>query len=349
MLSRVAESVHWMSRYVERAENLTRVLAVHALNYLDAPHVDTERGFRALVAFLGREEDFAASFDRYDARTVSEYFVSHPGNPSAVLSSIARARENARAVREQITSEMWEHLNRLYFAVKDVQADEFARGPYAFYRRVRDGSQAFQGITHATMIHNEPYWFIQLGKHLERAGQTLRVLEMRYAALRELPDGASATTLELIAVLKACSAFEPFRQTPGTRLTTASVAEFLLGHRRFPRAVACCLRSCADALERISELAGGGAKPSRHRQLLGRLCANLEYLEIDDVLGPAMQPFLEDLLGRVYQVGDEVAKAYFSTRIVLPRGRGPYVGPPEQQQQQQQQQGDSSSDLERLS
>lgn len=337
MLSRVAESVHWMSRYLERAENLTRVLAVHALNYLDAPHADAERGFRALVALLGREDVFAAQFDRYDARTVSEYLVSHPSNPSSVTASITLARENARAVREQITSEMWEHLNRLYFAVKDVRAEDFARGPYEFYRRVRDGSQAFQGITHATMIHHEAYWFIQLGKHLERAGQTLRVLELRYAAVSALEDGAPNTTLELIAVLKACSAFEPFRQTAGTRLATASVTEFLLTRRGFPRAVASSLRSCAEALDCIHDLGNTGGKASRPRQVVGRLCASLEYLDMADVLGPAMQPFLSDLLDRVHQVGDEVARAYFTTRLVVPRGRALAAGPQEQQQQQQQQ------------
>lgn len=338
MLCRVAESVHWMSRYLERAENLTRVLAVHTLNYLDAPDADAERGYRALVAFLGREDVFTHHFDRYDAKSVSAYLVSHPSNPSSVTASIARARENARAVREQITSEMWEHLNRLYFAVKDAEPDEFGRGPYEFYRRVRDGSQAFQGITHATMIHTEAYWFIQLGKHLERAGQTLRVLELRYGTVSALEDGAPNTTLELIAVLKALSAFEPFRQTAGMRLTTPSVAEFLLTHRQFPRAVACCLRSCAESLDRIADLGGTKGQAARPRQVLGRLCASLEYLDMADVLGPAMQPFLADLLERVHQVGAEVAKSYFSTRLVLTRGTGLAPGPQEQEQQQQQQQ-----------
>jgi uncharacterized alpha-E superfamily protein len=333
MLSRVAESVHWMARYVERGEDLTRVLAVHALALLDAPDRDAERGFRALVSYLGDAEVFAAEFDRFDLRTVSEYFVSHPSNPSGVVASIGRARENARAVREQITSEMWEHLNRLYFSVKDIGPEDFVRGPYEFYRRIRDGSQAFQGITHATMTHTEAYWFLQLGKHLERAAQTIRVLGLRYGTLHTLEDGSPGATLELIAMLKALSAFEPFRQTAGSELSTARVAEFLLLHKRFPRAVLFCLKSCADSLAEIGERAGpAGPRSDRPRQLLGRLCADLEYLDLQEVMGDSMQPFLDGLLRRVHAVGDELARAYFSTRILLPRGRD---GSQEQEQQQQ--------------
>jgi uncharacterized alpha-E superfamily protein len=324
-----------MARYVERAEDLTRVLAVHSLAFLDAPDRDAERSFRALVSFLGDAELFAAHFERYDVRTVSEYFVCHAANPSSVATSIARARENARAVREQISSEMWEHLNRLYFAVKDAGPEDFVQAPYEFYRRVRDGSQAFQGITHATMTHNEAYYFLQLGKHLERASQTVRVLGMRYATVSALEDGTPGATLELIAMLKSCSAFEPFRRVAGSDLTTARVAEFLLVDRQFPRAVLFCLKSCAFALGHIGEGEGPAApaRPERPRQLLGRLCADLEFLDLHDVLGAAMQPFLDDLLQRLRLFADELARSYFSTRLPLPRGRGGHAAPQEQQQQ----------------
>jgi uncharacterized alpha-E superfamily protein len=138
-------------------------------------------------------------------------------------------------------------------------------------------------------------------------------------------------------VLKACSAFEPFRQTAGSDLTTARVAEFLLVHRHFPRSVLFCLKSCAESLSHIAERTGpGDTRPDRPRQLVGRLCAELEFLEIADVLGPAMQPFLDGLLRQVHQIGDELARAYFSARLVLPRARGGHPAPQEQQQQQQQ-------------
>ena len=131
----MAESLYWMARYVERAEDLTRALAVHFQALLDAPHEDAERGWTSLLALTGDEEAFAKHFDQPDDASVCEFFILHPANANAILSCIAHARENARAVRDQISSEMWEHLNRLYFAVKDIRASDFPRGPYEFYRQ----------------------------------------------------------------------------------------------------------------------------------------------------------------------------------------------------------------------
>jgi uncharacterized alpha-E superfamily protein len=332
MLSRVAESLYWMSRYVERAEDLTRALAVHFQALLDAPHEDAERGWTSLLALTGEEQAFAAHFPRADELSVSEFFVCHPGNANAVVAAVARARENARAVRDQISSEMWEHLNRLYLAVKDTAAADFSRGPYEFYRQVRDGSQAFQGITHATLTHGEAFHFIQLGKHLERAAQTVRLLGVRYANVNALPDGTAVATLQLIAVLKSCSAFEPFRQTAGSRLAPVEVVDFLLLHRHFPRAVLCSLASCAEALRAVAAASpAAGLRPDRARQALGKLCAELEYLDLQEVMGPAMDGFLDGLLGRLHRVADEIAASYFSTQVILAAGRGAR----DQQQQQQ--------------
>ncbi|HEY6551896.1 MAG TPA: alpha-E domain-containing protein [Vicinamibacteria bacterium] len=332
MLSRVAESLYWMARYVERAEDLTRALAVHFQALLDAPHEDAERGWTSLLALTGDEEAFGKHFDQPDDASVCEFFILHPANANAILSCIARARENARAVRDQISSEMWEHLNRLYFAVKDKRASDFPRGPYEFYRQTRDGSQAFQGITHATMTHGEAYHFIQLGKHLERATQTVRLLGVRYAGVNALQDGTAVATLQLIAMLKSCSAFEPFRQTAGSHLAAAEVVEFLLLHRRFPRAVLCSLANCAEALQAVAS-ATPVSRPERPRQTLGKLCAELEYLDIHEVLGPGMDVFLDGLVSKVHRVGDEIASTYFSTQVILPKSRGARR---DQQQQQQQ-------------
>jgi uncharacterized alpha-E superfamily protein len=332
MLSRVAESLCWMARYVERAEDLTRALAVHFHALLDAPHDDAERGWASLIALTGEEAAFRKSFEAMDEASVSAFFVSHPGNGNAVLACIARARENARAVRDQISSEMWEHLNRLYFAVKEKGAVDFSGGPYDFYRQVRDGSQAFQGITHATLTHGEAYHFIQLGKHLERASQTVRLLGVRYADVNALQDGTPVATLQLISMLKSCSAFEPFRQTTGLRLAARDVMEFLLLHRQFPRAVLCCLGNCAEALEAIAAAAPKRApRPDKPRQTLGRLRAELDYLDLEDVLGPRMDDFLDAFLDKVHRLGDEIARAYFSTQVILPAARSRA----EAQQQQQ--------------
>jgi uncharacterized alpha-E superfamily protein len=321
VLSRVAESLYWMARYIERAEDLTRALAVHLHALLDTPEARAEHGWRSLLTLIGDEEVYNRHFPRPDDAGVSEFFICHPGNPSSIVACIGRARENARGVREQISSEMWEHLNRLYFAVKDVGPADFTRGPYEFYRQVRDGSQTLQGITHATMTHGEAYQFIQLGKHLERAAQTVRLLGVRYAEVQTLQDGTAMATVQLTAMLKSVSAFEPFRQTPGSSLQAAGVAEFLLLHREFPRSVLFCLHRCAEALRAISPRLPRPAPPERLTQALGRMTSELDYLEIQDVLGESMDAFLLRLLRKIHDVGHEIARAYFNTQVILPSPR----------------------------
>jgi uncharacterized alpha-E superfamily protein len=285
-----------------------------------------------MLLINGCLDHFRAAPETLNTASALNCLVLDAGNSNSISACVRTARENARQAREQISSEMWEHLNRLYFAVKDTGAGDFPRGPYELYRQVRDGSQAFQGITHATMTHGEAFHFIQLGKHLERATQTVRLLGVRYANVNALQDGTPVATLQLIAMLKSCSAFEPFRQTAG-HLAAAEVVDFLLLHRRFPRAVLCSLASCAEALQLVGAASSGAdARPDRPRQVLGKLCAELQYLDIHDVLGPGMDAFLDGLVVKVHQVGDEIASTYFSTQVILPEGR-----PARRDQQQQQQ------------
>src|SRR5262249_48718619 len=144
------------------------------------------------------------------------------------------------------------HLNRLYFHVRDLDRHAVLASPDSFFQDIRDGSQAFQGITEATLTHSEAYEFIQLGKHHERASQTIRILAANYAAAVALPDGSPEATLQLIALLRSCSALEPFRRTYASQLQAWRVAEFLLLHREFPRAVGFCLRCCLSAIQTLS-------------------------------------------------------------------------------------------------
>jgi uncharacterized alpha-E superfamily protein len=154
---------------------------------------------------------------------------------------------------------------------------------------------------------------------------------VRYAGVNALQDGTSVATLQLIAMLKSCSAFEPFRQTAGSHLAAAEVVEFLLLHRRFPRAVLCSLANCAEALQAVAS-ATPVSRPERPRQTLGKLCAELEYLDIHEVLGTGMDAFLDGLVSKIHRVGDEIASTYFSTQVILPKSRGARR---DQQQQQQ--------------
>ncbi len=327
MLSRVADALYWMSRYVERAEDITRILTVNFHTLLDTKTED-EQAWRPIITITGNDELFRNNFSECNSRTVSEFLLWHPANPNAVTTCITLARENARGVREQISSEMWEHLNRLYFLVKDIKRELSARGPYEFFDKIRHGSQAFQGITNETMTHGEAYEFIQIGKHLERADKTVRIIDVKYAAVNLLSEGPEAS-LQLIAMLRSCSAFEAFRKAHLSKLKAARVAEFLLINQQFPRAVAYCVQR---ALRSVTLMSDGAKNATRPYRLLGKLCSELDYLDINDVLGPNMHPYLVELLNKLNQASDEITRTYFNTQVILPSEY-----PPRQQQSQQQQ------------
>lgn len=329
MLSRTADHLFWMARYIERAEDLTRLLAVNFNALLEAQPDAAAQGWAPIVAVTGDDGLFTELLGAPTAASVIEFLLWHPLNPNAVVACVTRARENARSVREQISSEMWERINRLYFKVKEADRAAVLRNPHEFSLLVRDGSQGFQGVTLTTMSHGEGYEFIRLGHHLERADKTTRILAAKYAYIRSLPPLSSETSLQLIALLRSCSAFEPFRRGRGAALEIEPVAEYLLLDRQLPRAVLFCIIRALQSLEIVSE--GAPPRPEGARRILGRMRAELEYLDIADILGEPMEVFLTDLLLRLNAAADEVARSYFNARVILPDSR------PRQQQQQQQQ------------
>ena len=338
MLSRVAESLFWMARSLERAEDLARLLAVTFNAQLEAQHEIGAGSWASVVVAAGDEALFAEAFGDPTAETVAEFVLWHPLNPSSVIASVTRARENARSVREQVSSEMWERLNRFYFRLRELDRAETIRNPNEVSIIVREATQAFEGVTAATMAHGEGYEFIQLGLHVERADKTMRILGARHGVLAHLPPGSPEMSLELITLLRSCSAFEPFRRVQGGTLEVAPVLEYLLLDRQFPRAVLFCLGEALRSLDRISDGAwrrpeARADRPDGARRVLGRLCADLEFLEADDLVGAEMDDLLGDLLGRLNEAGDEIARTYFSTQVIIDGGH------PRQHQQQQQQQG----------
>ena len=333
MLSRVAESLYWMARYIERAEAVSRLVAVHFQSLLDG---GGRAGWDGVVRITADEALFRRLNPEGDERAVLDFLLSHPDNPSGVFACLLRARENARGVRDQISSEMWEHLNRLYFLVRDDSGTGLAQGPYAFFRQVREGSQAFEGIVAATMTHGEAYEFIQLGRYLERATTTVRILSVRHAEVSGLAEGSVAASLELMSLLKSCSSLEPFRRHHGSRLQAGPVAEYLLLNPQFPRAVLFCLDRSARAVAAVAPPARSGNRLDSPGRLLGRLKAQLAYLDVEEVLGDDLASFLDGLLKRIHQVADEITPTYFNTRVILPATKA--GGAPAQQQQQQQQQ-----------
>lgn len=330
MLSRVAESLYWMARYIERAEDLSRLLAVQFIATLDARSDDAQLSWESLIGMVDDERLFKEKYGEANAQSVIEFMLWDSRNTNSVNECITYARENARSIREQISSEMWESVNRLYFLTRNASRAEVLANPNEFFRLVRDRAQAFQGITSATMTHGEPYQFIQLGLYLERVDKTARIVRANYLPLTRMLRNSPEGTLPLIALLRFCSAFEPYRRTIAGQMTPESVVEYLLLNQEFPRSVLFCLAACMNRLERIGENASNSQKVDTPRRALGRLRADLEYLDIHEILGDNMEKFLSQLLVRLNFAGDEIARTYFNTNIILPDER------PRQQQQQQQ-------------
>ena len=315
MLSRVAESLYWTARLIERAENTSRLFDVSFHGLLDARVNDPEREWRDLLSAIGRDELFCEHFSEYTPKNVTEFLLWHPSNPDAVTACIARARENLRGVREQISSEMWEHLNRLHLLVARTRPARVLEAPHEFLVRIREGSHAFQGVTKATLSRGEAFEFLELGAHLERADATARVLLTRAPTLVDGPGD------RLSSLLRSCGAFESFRRHESQEVQGQRVIEFLLLDRSSPRSVLFCADRCLEAVRVIS---GNSREPERS---LGKLVARLAFVDVPQLEPPSLGELLDEVLTGVHAVGSELGGAYFATRVVLP---GPYA----QQQQQ---------------
>ena len=187
MLSRVANSLYWMSRYIERAENIARIVDVNLQLLLDLRNLDEERlakHWLPIVLTTGDEAQFFALHKKATAQNVTEFLVFQLDNPNSIISSICQARENARMVRDQITIELWEELNRLYWFVRTPEARQaWKESPSEFFQQIKSSSLLIIGLSYATLIHNEGWWFAQAGKYIERADKTSRILDLRYEAL----------------------------------------------------------------------------------------------------------------------------------------------------------------------
>ncbi len=324
MLSRVAESLYWLGRYVERAEDVTRILDVNFHSLLDMHVEDRGLAWLQIVQTLGDDEAYGAQFDSPTAANVSEWVLWHDANPNSVLNCITLARENARSVREQISSEMWEAINTLFLLARGANRRSVSRGPRAYFETLRNGTHLFQGTADATMTHGEPHEFIRLGLHLERATMTVRTVATRYPAAVALDPDDPARPRQLVALLESCSAFEAFVKRHGTLFEPTAIAAELIRSPDFPRAVRFCI---AESLDAVSGISSDQGLPHR---ILGRLVADLAYGEPDDYSGAAVRRSLQQLLSAIHSAGEAITKTYFSSRA-LP---APALAMQEAQQQQ---------------
>ena len=313
MLSRTADHLFWMSRYTERAENTARMLnVVHETALLPQ---SAERAQEGWLGMLSISELIPAYTARHGAVTrdgVLDFMVRDGSNPSSILSCLRAARENARAVRGALTSEVWETQNQTWLEVNRMLAEgAFERDPGQFFEWVKYRSHLSRGVTLGTMLQDEAFHFLRLGTFLERADNTARLLDVKFHAVESEFHGLApareheADFYHWSAVLRSVSAFEVYRKVYRDAISPERVAELLILRRDMPRSLHASLREVVDNLAQVSN--DHSAETQRRA---GRLLADLQYGRIDEILATGLHAFLTQFLDRVNDLGAGVSRDF---------------------------------------
>ena len=313
MLSRVADSLYWMSRYLERAEHTARLIDVDLqLRLEQSPESGSGRWLRLLEASqVPPPED-----GKIDGASLTSILTIDRTNPSSILSCVAAARENLRQVREQCSSEMWEQLNRLYLQVNNTTATEaWLLNSHVFFRAVQEGAHLFQGVTDSTMSHGEGWFYIQLGRYVERTDELARLIGTHFARLPHPLDQAveSEEYLEWVGLLKSCAAFEAYCKAYTAELRPLRVAEFLLLNPEFPHSVRFSVDMVHAGLTAIGEMTE--RKAEQPVRLAGRLRATLSFSQIEEIMASGATGYVDSVRRQCAQAHTAIHQVYFDYSV----------------------------------
>jgi len=298
-----------MSRYLERAEHTARLVGVGLNLTLDQTPESVEMRWKRLLTALHTTMPPEGAADAY---AITRALTFDPANPNAIVSCIALARENARQVRQQISSEMWEQLNRLYLFVRSASPERIWQGePIEFYQAIKEGAHLFQGITDTTMTHGEGWYFIQVGRYLERASATALLLDVHfrpYLQAQADPD-VMLEYNDWVGLLKCATAFEAYCKVYTADVQPETVAEFLLLNGEFPHSV----RFSADRIQRgLQAIAQstGARSGGRAERLAGRLRASLDYGQVEEILADNMHTYLDGVQRQCMAIHGAIYQTY---------------------------------------
>ena len=312
MLSRVADRLFWMSRQMERAENMARVLGVTSNLVMFSTRDEQQQ--KTLLAPLSITETNEAFFENHKKLTLPaliDFMALDEQNPSSIYSCLKWARENAHAVRWLITSEMWETLNATWIELKGFKRKDIVGADATrFLDWVKERSHQFRGVTYGTIVRGEAFNFSRLGTFLERADNTARILDVKYHILlpRVEDVGGAMDYYQWAALLRSVSAFATYRTLYRAQIYPIKVAELLLFERRMPRSLAACFDQVRDALERIEGHTGQGAK-----RLAGELHARLTHADIEEVFQSGLHEYLDECLVDIAELGTRIQRTYLGT------------------------------------
>lgn len=315
MLSRVASNLYWMSRYVERAENTARVLDVTwRMSLLAKDSALEDHEWLAPLNITGTLFPFSGRHNLVCAREVLHFMALDPENPSSIYACSRQARENARAVRGAITSEMWEVLNSTWLEMQQMDEDKMqAHGISAFFDWVKERSHLFRGVTFGTMHRDDAYEFARLGTHMERADSTARILDVKYHIL--LPSvkdvGGAVDYYQWSAVLRSVSAFEAYRKVYRDVITPLKLAELLILRDDIPRSLRFCLRQVHDTLGHVQN-----AQSGETLRRAGQILSALQYGRISEIFSGGLHEYLTEFLKSTQDLSGHIQRSFFSASVV---------------------------------
>ena len=310
MLSSTAEHLYWMARSMERAENTARMLDVtYRMSLLKQAVAEPHHEWRAMLSISGLHEDYEDRYPEPTAANVMHFMAQDEKNPGSIYNSIYNARENARAVRGSITSEMWEALNQTWLEMRRIHGEGVAEdGVSTFFEWVKERSHLSRGIAHGTLLRGDTYRFLQLGTFFERADNTARILDVKYhILLPSLNDiGGVADYYQWGALLRSVSAFESYRKVYRDLITPKRVAEMLILRPDMPRSLTACMNAVNRLLEEIN-----GPRSQEVLRRCGLLHGELRYGSIDDIFQRGLHEYLSEFLERIDDLGALINSTYF--------------------------------------
>ncbi|MEM9445129.1 MAG: alpha-E domain-containing protein [Verrucomicrobiota bacterium] len=318
MLSRVADSLFWISRYLERAENISRIVDVNLQLMLDFQTLDDESlkaHWEPILQSTAGEDLFHKLYKKCNSKTVTEFLTFQQKNPNSIVRCLYDARENARMVRDQISTDMWEEVNKTYLFMRSKEAKKlWSNEPYDFYRRIRMNSLVIQGIIDATVQQDEGREFLQVGKYLERADKTTRILDVKYHILLPSVDdvGGAIDKVQWGAILRSASAYDAYKKIYVSDVVPWKVAELLILSEECPRSIRYCMKMLDLSLRNISGT-GKASFSNSAEKLTGRLLSELNYSSIEDIFKEGLHEYLDQLQDKFNKIGKEIFKTYIFT------------------------------------
>lgn len=308
MLSRTADHIYWMARYIERAENLARMLDVNnRMSLMPQSEHEVERLWLATLDSIGLLEAYHQRYDEVSARNVVHFMALDRKNLGSIYSCLRLARENAHAVRGTLTSELWETINATWLKLREYQLDPLDADELdAFFEWVKLRSHQFRGVSFATMMRDEANCFLRLGTFIERADNTARILDVKYSFIAEAPRRDEAGEYyQWSALLHSVSAFEIYRKVYRDLIVPSRVAELLILDASMPRSLAYCSSEVCNFLDIVAN--------QRSRETLrraGELASGLRYGRIDDVLEEGLHTYLTRFIERINDLGNRIASDF---------------------------------------